>query len=130
VPLGHIQRGQRAWVGHKVLHLSSAPDRIQSHLAPVTVHGTQAPERVVQPVAVKNRAERQRLVISLRFAQMPQQLGPAVGARAVGADFVQGGVNHFSTPRQGRSWPALAKGFNSLASCMDVATGLQRIPFQ
>jgi hypothetical protein len=47
VPLGHIQRGQRAWVGNKVLHLSSAPDRIQSHLALMAVHSTQAPQSVV-----------------------------------------------------------------------------------
>jgi hypothetical protein len=68
VPLGHIQRSERARVGHQVLHLSSAPDCIQAHLALVAVHGAQAPQRVVQAVAFENRAERQRLIIGLLFA--------------------------------------------------------------
>jgi hypothetical protein len=77
VPLGYIQRSERARVGHQVLHLSSAPDCIQAHLALVPINGTQAPQRVVQAVAFENRAERQRLVVGLRFAEVAQQFGPA-----------------------------------------------------
>jgi hypothetical protein len=78
VPLGHIQRGQRAWIGYQVLHPSSAPDRIQAHLTLVPIDGTQAPERVGQAVAVENRTNRQRLVVGLRLAEVAQQPCPAV----------------------------------------------------
>jgi hypothetical protein len=70
VPLGHIQRGQRAWAGYQVLHLSSAPDRIQPHLTLVAVHGAQAPQRVVQAVAVENGQQADGLVVGLRLAEV------------------------------------------------------------
>jgi hypothetical protein len=76
--LGHIQRGQRALVGHQVLHLSGTPHGVQPNLTLVTAHGAETPQRVVQSVAVEDRAERQRLVIGLRFAEVAQQLRPAV----------------------------------------------------
>jgi hypothetical protein len=40
VLLGHIQRGQRARVGHQVPHSSGAPHGIQTHLALISVHGS------------------------------------------------------------------------------------------
>jgi hypothetical protein len=55
VPLGNIQRGQTARVGHQVLDLPRAPDGIQPEFAVMPGHSTQAPERIVQAVAVEHR---------------------------------------------------------------------------
>jgi hypothetical protein len=68
VPLGHIQRGQRVRVRHQVLHLSGAPHCVQPRLSVDAVAGTQAPQGVVQPVAVEDGDERQRLIVGLRLA--------------------------------------------------------------
>jgi hypothetical protein len=79
-----------------MLNLPSAPHGEQTYLALMSVNSTQAPQSIVQTVAVENRAKRQRLVIGLRLAQMAQQFGPATKAGAVLADFVQGCVDHFT----------------------------------
>jgi hypothetical protein len=76
--LGHIQRSKDARVFRQVLHLAGAPDRIQSHLLLVPIDCTQAPQRIVQPVAFEDRGERQRLVVGLCFAEVTQQFGPAI----------------------------------------------------
>jgi hypothetical protein len=95
VPFGHIQRSQTARVGHQVLHLSCAPHCVQPRLAVDAAARSQAPQRVVQTVAVEDGDKRQRLAVGLRLSKMAQQLGPAISARLVGADFVEGGVGHF-----------------------------------
>jgi hypothetical protein len=92
VSLGHIKRGQTALVRHQVLHLPRAPHGIQPRLAVDAGAGAQAPQRIVQPVAVEDRRQRQRFVIGLRFVEVTQQLGPAVCAGSVCADFVEGSV--------------------------------------
>jgi hypothetical protein len=94
VSLRNIQRSQRARVSHQVLYLSGAPDCVESSLTVDTVAGTQAPEGVVQSVAVEDGDEKQWLVVGLRLAKMLEQLGPSVSARIVRADLVQGGVDH------------------------------------
>ena len=79
MPARNYQRIQAALVGHQMLdrlgavHGKVAPQRCVLRLGPA------APERVVEAVAVQDYAERQRHVVRLRFAQMPQQLGPAIG---------------------------------------------------
>jgi hypothetical protein len=73
VAFRNIQRGDAARVGHHVLHLPRTPDREQSRLAVAVRHGTETPERIVEAVAVKDDAQRQRFVVRLGFVQMPQQ---------------------------------------------------------
>jgi hypothetical protein len=90
----NIQRIQRARVGHQVLYLSGAPHGVQSSLTVDTVAGTQAPVGVVQSVGLQNRRQCERLVVGFGFVEVLEQFDPAALARAVRADFVQGGVDH------------------------------------
>jgi len=77
-----------------MLHSSRAPNRVQTLFALVSINGPQTPQSVVQSVGFKDHGERQRLIVGLRLAEMPQQLRPAVSARLVRTDFVEGGF-HF-----------------------------------
>jgi hypothetical protein len=70
VSLRYIQRSQRARVRHQVLYLSGAPDCVEACLTVDAFAGAQAPQRVVQAVAVENRRQRQWLVIGLRLAKV------------------------------------------------------------
>ena len=101
MPRSYIQGHNAALFGHQVLHLSSAPDSIQPHDARLASHGAQAPQRIIETVAVQDRAQVQRLVVRGGLAQGTQELAqPAVNtvfwpepARPVLADFVQGGLH-------------------------------------
>jgi hypothetical protein len=57
VTLGNVQRGNRTRVGHQMLDLPRAPDGIQPEFAVVSRDGAQAPERIVQAVAVEDRRD-------------------------------------------------------------------------
>jgi hypothetical protein len=56
-----------------VLHLPRTPNREQSRLAVAIRHGTETPDRIVKVVAVEDGSQRQRLIVRLGFAEMPQQ---------------------------------------------------------
>jgi hypothetical protein len=70
VSLCHIKGSQRARVRHQVLHLSGAPHGVQSCLTVDAFAGAQAPQRVVQAVAVEDGDQRQRLIVGLSFAKV------------------------------------------------------------
>jgi hypothetical protein len=52
VPLGDIQSGQAARIGHQMLDIPRASDSKQAHLAPVPFDRAQAPQSIVKAVAV------------------------------------------------------------------------------
>jgi hypothetical protein len=54
----------------------------------MSLDGSQTPQRVVESVGLKDRKQRQRLVVGSGFAEPPQQFCPAASARIVCADFV------------------------------------------
>lgn len=72
VPLCDIDSGFDSRIIVEVLHLPRAPDGIQSPPFGFTRHSARAPERIVEPVAVQDRSERQRLIIGLSFAEVGQ----------------------------------------------------------
>jgi hypothetical protein len=72
VRLGNIERAQAARVCYQVLDLTCAPDCVQPDFAVVSGHGAQAPQRIVQAIAVKDRRDCKRLVVGLSFAEMRQ----------------------------------------------------------
>jgi hypothetical protein len=51
-----------------MLNLTSAPHGVKPHLAVPAGNGAQAPQRVLNAVAVQDSGQRQRLVIGLCFA--------------------------------------------------------------
>jgi hypothetical protein len=71
-----------------VLHAASAAHGKQTPEPRVLRLGSQAPQGVVEAVAVEHGQQRQRFVVGRDLAQVGQQRAPAVGARAVLADAV------------------------------------------
>jgi hypothetical protein len=76
-------------IGHQVLHLSGTPDAEQADFTVVTFDGLQAPQRVIQAVAVQYRDDAQRFVISLGFAEVSEEFLPAFGAWRFVTDLIQ-----------------------------------------
>ena len=97
VSLGDIDRSNRVRISHQVLHLPCTPHRVKPDLAIMAFDRTQAPQRIVEPVAVENRDDSHRLIVGFRLAEMPQKFRPAVGARMMGSDFVKRRL-HYSSP--------------------------------
>jgi hypothetical protein len=119
VPLGHIQRSQRARVRHQVLHLPSAPHGVEPCLSVDAVASTQAPQGVVEPVAIQDGSDRHGLVVGLRLAEMTQELGPAASARAVLSDFFEGGESGHC---RSSSTIEICSGLSSAAGNREILT--------
>jgi hypothetical protein len=72
-----------------VLELTRTPHGVQPNFLVAACDGAQAPQRVIQPIAVEHGHDGNRLVVSLGFAQVLEQLGPTLMARAVFANRVK-----------------------------------------
>jgi hypothetical protein len=81
VTFGYIQRSYRAWVAHQMQHMSRAPHSVKSHFSIVPIYGTQTPQCIVKPIALQDRRQSQRFVISGCLVQVAQQFCPATAAR-------------------------------------------------
>jgi hypothetical protein len=72
VSLGDIERSNRARVRHQVLYLPRAPHRKQPDFAIMSGNSAQAPQRVVEPVAVEHGDDAHGLVVGLGLAEMSE----------------------------------------------------------
>jgi hypothetical protein len=68
-------------------HMLRAP-RLKMPRKPFQRCRAQAPQRIIQTIAFKDRQQRQRFIVGLGLAQVLEQLSPAFTARIMRADFV------------------------------------------
>jgi len=76
-------------ISHQVLDLSSAPNAKQSDFTVAAFDRLQAPQRIIQTIAIQHRYDAQRLIISFGFSEMAKQFLPSLGTWRLGADLVK-----------------------------------------
>jgi hypothetical protein len=71
-----------------MLHLTGAPYGIDPHFPLMSFDSAEAPQSIVQAIAIEDGEEGQRFVIGLGLAQVLEQLFPALLAGGMVADLV------------------------------------------
>jgi len=71
-----IKCSDRARIGHQMLHLSRAPNRVKSPYARMIRLALAAPQRIIEAVAGHNDGKWQWFVIARSFPEGGEQLRP------------------------------------------------------
>jgi hypothetical protein len=79
-----------------MFNLAGTPYGVKPDFAVVALHGTQAPQRIIQAVVIDDLHNAHWLIVSLSFIQGAQQLLPAFLTWAMFADLIQGSFHFFS----------------------------------